>query len=169
MTTILQLDVGLRDLAPVLQVAIGPVVVISGVGLLVLSMTNRLGRIVDRARALVRERDAAPAVVQGQIVAQLRILQRRAHLVRFAVSHATLCILLIALLIAVLFLAPLFDLEGARLASILFSLSMGTLIASLIAFLREVHVSLSALDIEVEAAMRGDALPAARAPRAPEG
>ncbi|MFN9975717.1 MAG: DUF2721 domain-containing protein, partial [Phycisphaerae bacterium] len=31
------------DLIPVLQVAIGPVILISGVGLLLLSMTNRLG------------------------------------------------------------------------------------------------------------------------------
>ena len=39
----------LKDLLPVLQVAIGPVILISGVGLLLLSMTNRLGRTIDRA------------------------------------------------------------------------------------------------------------------------
>jgi len=34
----------LTQLIPVLQVAIGPVILISGVGLLLLSMTNRYGR-----------------------------------------------------------------------------------------------------------------------------
>jgi hypothetical protein len=33
----------LAELIPILQIAIGPVILISGVGLLLLSMTNRLG------------------------------------------------------------------------------------------------------------------------------
>jgi hypothetical protein len=37
------------ELIPVLQVAIGPVILISGVGLLLLTLTNRFGRAVDRA------------------------------------------------------------------------------------------------------------------------
>ena len=37
-----------------LQVAIGPVILISGVGLLLLTMTNRLGRAIDRARQMTR-------------------------------------------------------------------------------------------------------------------
>ena len=38
-----------------LQVAIGPVILISGVGLLLLTLTNRYGRTIDRARHIVRE------------------------------------------------------------------------------------------------------------------
>lgn len=45
----------LTQLIPTLQLAIGPVILISGVGLLLLSMTNRFGRIIDRARALNRD------------------------------------------------------------------------------------------------------------------
>lgn len=37
------MDITVSELIPVLQTAIGPVVLISGIGLLVLSMTNRLG------------------------------------------------------------------------------------------------------------------------------
>ena len=37
----------LHELIPVLQVAIGPVILISGVGLLLLTLTNRFGRIID--------------------------------------------------------------------------------------------------------------------------
>ena len=40
----------MADLLPILQTAIGPVILVSGVGLLILSMTNRLGRAIDRAR-----------------------------------------------------------------------------------------------------------------------
>ena len=43
------------ELVPILQTAIGPALLISGVGLLLLTMTNRLGRVVDRARLLVQQ------------------------------------------------------------------------------------------------------------------
>lgn len=63
------------ELVPVLQVSIGPVILISGVGLLILSMTNRLGRVIDRGRILDRElrpgsasdsRTASHPYVQGE-------------------------------------------------------------------------------------------------------
>ena len=45
----------MKELIPLLQTAIGPVILISGVGLLLLSMTNRFGRIIDRSRILAHE------------------------------------------------------------------------------------------------------------------
>src|ERR1039457_3922044 len=39
----------------ILTASIAPVIVISGVGLLLLSITNRYGRVIDRARLLMRE------------------------------------------------------------------------------------------------------------------
>lgn len=138
------------DLIPVLQIAIGPVILISGVGLLVLSMTNRLGRIVDRSRALWRE---SQHVEEGDqrtnLLAQLRLLRRRAAMVRRAVAFAVLSIFLAAVLIVILFLAALFRLEMAWLISVVFVLSLAALIASLGAFLREINDSLKALDLEV--------------------
>ena len=51
----------LQQLIPVIQTAVGPVILISGVGLLLLSITNRFGRIVDRSRLLARELPRATA------------------------------------------------------------------------------------------------------------
>ena len=42
----------LTEIVSVLQVAIAPVILISGVGLLLLSLTNRFGRAVDRTRQI---------------------------------------------------------------------------------------------------------------------
>ena len=39
----------------ILTASIAPVIVISGVGLLLLSITNRYGRAIDRARLLMRD------------------------------------------------------------------------------------------------------------------
>ena len=48
-------DLRFAELVPVLQVAVGPVILISGVGLLLLTMTNRFGRIIDRSRILAAQ------------------------------------------------------------------------------------------------------------------
>ncbi len=69
----------LAQLIPILQTAIGPVILISGVGLLLLTMTNRLGRVIDRARSLARERTQVDESNQASIEAQLRILWVRAR------------------------------------------------------------------------------------------
>lgn len=41
---------------PTLQLAVGPTILISGVGMMLLSMTNRFGRVIDRSRQLTHER-----------------------------------------------------------------------------------------------------------------
>ena len=63
--------VRLSDLIPTLQLAIGPMILISGVGLLLLSMTNRFGRIIDRARLLAAELRSASAADRPRILAAL--------------------------------------------------------------------------------------------------
>jgi hypothetical protein len=56
----------LTEVISVLQTAIGPVILISGVRLLLLSMTNRLGRVIDRARVLSRELHAGAQAVHDR-------------------------------------------------------------------------------------------------------
>jgi hypothetical protein len=79
----------LANLVPTLQLAVGPVILISGVGLLLLSMTNRFGRIVDRSRLLVREFREAAAPDRERILAQLKVLARRARIVRAGIALAS--------------------------------------------------------------------------------
>ena len=91
------------ELVPVLQTAIGPVVMISGVGLLLLTMTNRLARVVDRSRMLARQVRETRDEAKEPIRAQLRILKHRAGLIRRAIALATFCVLFAAILIIALF------------------------------------------------------------------
>lgn len=137
------------DLIPILQIAIGPVILISGVGLLLLTMTNRLGRTIDRARILYEKlRSEAPAE-QDRLRAQLRILQRRAHFIRQAIILATVSILLAALLIISLFFAALLRLDVGWLIMLFFSGCLLALIGSLLTFIRDVNQSLLALKLEL--------------------
>ena len=137
------------ELIPTLQVAIGPVVLISGIGLLILSMTNRLGRVIDRGRILARELAGSPPEGQVRIEAQLHILVRRAEYLRRAITSASVSVLLAALLIIALFMTAALQLEDAWFISALFIGSLGALIFALVAFLQDLNESLLAFKLDI--------------------
>ena len=140
----------LKDLLPVLQLAIGPVILISGVGLLLLTITNRLGRVVDRARHLARELAATPAgTVSSKLHLQITILNRRAGILRASCMMLALTVLSAALLILLLFLAELTRSEAGVLVVVIFCIGQLSLIGSVIAFMRDINMSLNALRLEL--------------------
>lgn len=139
------------DLIPILQVAVGPAILISGVGLLLLTMTNRFGRILDRTRQLARELRSAQPPERDRVVAQLDILLTRARIVRGAIATASVSALLAALLIIVIFISALFRLSAAPIVG-LFVSCLASFVGSLVLFIRDVNLSLGALRLEVDAA-----------------
>ena len=139
----------LRELIPVLQEAIAPVILISGVGLLLLSLTNRFGRAVDRSRQLAKEMRGVSKEEQALLARQVEILFRRASLIRLSIILATTSLLLAALLIIGLFLTALMKLEMGLLLALIFMGCMLSLILSLIAFIQDIHLSLVALKLEL--------------------
>ena len=145
-----------RELVPILQTAIGPVILISGIGLLLLSMTNRYGRVIDRTRWLAEHARKATPQQSDRLTAQLSILFRRARLIRLSITLASLSLLLTAVLIIGLFLGALFRAETGLYIIILFVACMGILIASLAVFIRDLNLSLAALRLEVETDMASD-------------
>ncbi len=139
-----------HELIPVLQVAIGPVILISGVGLLLLTLTNRYGRAIDRSRQLMRELRALQGADRQRLEGQVEILYRRARLMRLSITLAGVSVLLASVLIIVLFLAALWQAGMGLLISLLFIACMVALIGSLAAFLRDLYLSLGALKLELE-------------------
>jgi len=137
------------ELIPVLQIAIGPVILISGVGLLLLSMTNRFGRVIDRARALHLDMRTTTQADHSRTHGQLQILNRRANLLRRAIILASLSALLAALLIISLFFAALLRLDVGWLILLLFMGCLAALIGSLIAFIHDINQSLLAFKLEL--------------------
>ena len=140
----------ISELIPVLQIAVGPVILISGVGLLLLTLTNRLGRAVDRARQLRQELRAVPEGDRHRLSSQVEIIYRRARLLRLSIIMSGLSVLLVAILIIVVFLTVLMKLEVAMAIALLFIGCMASLIVSLIAFIRDIQLSLQALKLELE-------------------
>jgi len=143
----------ISQLIPILQVAIGPVVLVSGIGLLILTMTNRLGRVIDRGRSLVRELPEVPDHHRGRVTAQLGILTRRAELLRLAIIYATISVLLAAVLVIALFLTAAFQLEDVWLIGLLFIGALCALILSLAVFIQDLNQSLVAFQLDIEAGL----------------
>jgi len=139
----------LREIAPVLQIALGPVILISGIGLLLLSMTNRLGRLIDRARKLSEVRRAATAQELELVEAQIAVLSARAIHNRRAIVLAVVSLLFAAALVITLFLAAVLRWEAVVVVVTLFACCMLSLIASLLSFLRDVNHSLTAIKLEL--------------------
>jgi hypothetical protein len=141
-----QADTGVSAVAHVIQLSVAPVFLLSGVGTMLVVLTNRLARIVDRTRTLEQQvAEAAAAAAAETIEAQLERLHRRAHLINWALSLATLCMLLICGVIGVLFVGAFLRVNVARIVALAFVIAMAALVGALLNFLREIFLGTSRL------------------------
>jgi hypothetical protein len=150
-------------LLPIIQLSITPVILISGEGALMLTLTGRMGRIVDRTRSLagqVRQLaaagdDATAGSERQHLESQLEIMWRRSRLIRRAVTFAGLSMLVACGLVLLTFATAMLKQDLSLFMIIFFTSSILLLIAALTAFLRDIHVSLHALHLEVIRARQG--------------
>jgi hypothetical protein len=140
----------LEKIIPELRDAIGPVILISGVGLLLLTMTNRLARAIDHARRLQRELSDRAEHERSRTLAQVRITYRRARIIRLSILLAALSALLASVLIITLFVGVLLQWDYWVMVSFVFIACMMSLAASLIAFICDINLSLHALKLELK-------------------
>ena len=141
----------IAQLIPVLQTAIGPVILISGIGLLLLTMTNRYGRVIDRSRMLIDDLAKTAEEGKDKIKAQVRILWRRTQLIRYVIALSAISALTAAMLIIFLFITALWQIDEVWIIVGLFMVCLVSLIGSLILFLYDINLSLAALKLELEA------------------
>lgn len=125
-----------------LQMAISPVIMISAYGMLLLSMTNRLGRAIDRARLLSGE-----SAANRQL--QVEILSRRARRIRAAILAISLAMFFAAVLVLALFLSIFMHVDLELVVSALFVASLLSLIFSLACLIADVSGSLKAMETEL--------------------
>jgi hypothetical protein len=144
------MTLSVEDLVRLMSAALAPVIVISGAGLLLLSMTNRYARIIDRARHLSREIETAgPSGAIHHVQEQLQIVWRQARMLRFAIFMNALCILLVAVTVLAVFVEALAGAKRDVVAGWIFGFGLVALVVSMGAFLRDITVSLSALKLEL--------------------
>ena len=74
--------------AHAIELAVAPVFLLTGIGAILAVMTNRLGRVIDRARVLEERLEGASQKSLATLRADLAVLSRRAKLIGRAI---TLC------------------------------------------------------------------------------
>src|SRR5579859_2180202 len=114
-------------IAHVIQLAIAPVFLISGVATLLSVLTNRLGRIVDRARVVESKLDFHDEAGRAEASRELDRLSTRARLVNLAISFSTICALLTCITIATLFTGTFLSINLSKLITVLFIAAMFSL------------------------------------------
>lgn len=132
------------DIVHLIQSAVAPVFLLSGVGVTLGVLTNRLARIVDRARFLeqLSHTEEARAVSTAD---SLRVLARRAHYINVALTLCTISALLVSLVVMSLFTSAFIAVNLSAVIAILFVLAMVCLTAAFTSFLLEVRLATRSL------------------------
>jgi hypothetical protein len=130
----------ISGLARAIQLALAPVFLLSGIGAFLAVLTNRLARVIDRART-IEELLATPSPIGERHRTELGYLRLRIGLTHSAITFCTYAALLVAGVVAALFVGALTTVDLAPVVAVIFILAMAALIAGLTSFLREIHVA----------------------------
>ena len=131
-----------------LQACITPVALISGIGLLLLTITNRLSRTIDRTRQLVGELDDIQISHKPEKQYEIKILYQRSRFLRNSIGAMVVSVISSSLIIPVLFFMTLWGYDLRILGYILFILSIFSILLSSLYFFRDIILSLHALKLE---------------------
>jgi Protein of unknown function (DUF2721) len=128
------------DLARVIQLAVAPVFLMLGIGALLGVMTNRIGRVIDRARRLEGITTGGGAR-EERITAELVVLGRRATLINRAIALCVVSALMVASVIIALFLGVFFREDFSLVVSAVFIGALLCLCAALLLLLQEIRLA----------------------------
>ncbi|HXI36859.1 MAG TPA: DUF2721 domain-containing protein [Burkholderiales bacterium] len=133
----------LGEIGHVIQLAIAPVFLLTAVATIINVLVGRLGRSVDRRRALA----AALPKLDGDVASLARLEVefevRRIRLIYWAITSAVLSALLVALLISIAFIDAFIVWDLRKVIGACFVGAMFALVASLGIFLREIFLSVN--------------------------
>ena len=146
----------INAVAHVIQQAVAPVFLLTGVGAMLGVLTSRLSRIIDRFRTLEAAQFAArstPDCAQKDAEAdfrraEMKVLGRRRIWIHRAITLCTVCALLVCVVIATLFLGSEFNTDPSRTVGLLFITAMLSLICGLVCFLREIALATDGFESE---------------------
>ncbi len=144
------MDSPITDIAHTIQLAVAPVFLLTALGTILGVLSNRLGRIVDRARVVSERLTRVETQGRDPLALELRSLARRRTLVNHAITACTSAALLVCLLIAFAFLGSILRVDFSKVLAGLFIVAIGAFTAGLVFFLREVLVAVASVRIGAE-------------------
>lgn len=152
----MQPDTGVAAIAHAIQLSVTPVFLLLGIGTMLAVMTNRLARIVDRARALQRHVAESGRPAGPLLARESATLARRGRLTSLAIALMTTAALLVSAVIAMLFAGTLLGWDASTPVALLFIGTMLAVFLALLLFLREVFLATAGLRLGLEQASAAD-------------
>ena len=137
-------------IAQTIQLALAPVFVLVAMGNIMNILSSRMGRVVDRARWLQKRYGETEGIEHDLIVAEIRGVDRRIHLISRALGLLVTSGLTIGLTVALLFLEEIAGIDLQRVAAGTFLVAIGLMMWALIQLLRETRVAAALLRIPRE-------------------
>lgn len=135
------METHITDIAHVIQLSVAPVFLLTAISTLIGAMNTRLSRTIDRRRVITEAH--AGRGMAAEYIEELRLLARRRRLIYLAILFAVVAALLVCFVVAGAFLGALIATDLTRLVAALFILAMGSMIAALSLFLREIYLAVS--------------------------
>lgn len=137
----------ISNVAHVIQLAVAPVFLLTGIGGILSVLINRLARVVDRFRVLDQDFYQASENAIAHIRQEMQALSQRARMIHWAIGLCTVCALFVCVVIALMFLSAMLGVDLSTTVSVLFILAMLMLIAGLLCFLHEIRIATSSIDV----------------------
>jgi hypothetical protein len=133
------------SIAQVIQLAVAPVFLLTGVGATLNVFASRIGRIIDRARIMEEQLSRATPDAATDLRNRLKVLSRRARMVNRAIGLSVTSGILVSLVVAALFIGAALKVDLAVPIAIAFVAALLSLAAAFIYFLREVIIATESL------------------------
>ena len=132
------------QLSQVISQAAAPAFLLGALAAFIAVLISRFNRIVDRTIVLnaIADNDAA----KSRLKADLPRLMRRAAVINRAIFWAVIGSITITLMVIVAFVSAFFQIQHERGVAVLFIISLGAFVVSLVDFAREVRIALSEFD-----------------------
>ena len=141
------MDNGTGLIAQTIQLALAPVFVLVAIGNIMNILSTRLGRIVDRSRYLVERHPETTEAEHDALVREMRLVDRRIHLIGRAILLLVLAGLSIGLTVVLLFIEDFAAINLKLYVATTFIISLALLMGALLLFLRETREAAGALRI----------------------
>lgn len=138
------------ELIKFLQSCITPIALISGVGLVLLTLSNRLGRSIDRTRMLVKELEQVECNNRFGKENQIQILYTRNKLIRNSIICVVMSMVSGALLIPILAFTYITKIDLTVMGETVFIISILFNIVGMRYFISDIKLNLKALKIEAK-------------------
>lgn len=137
-----ELQWNIDSISHVISISVAPVFLIAGISGLLMVLTNRLGRMIDRSRFLQATlTDQTQVQSKIEIKKEILCLIQRSQYINLSINLATVSVLMVCLVIITLFVGSLWDLNVALVVASLFIFCMTLLCVSLSCFLVEIFIS----------------------------